>query len=181
MSARQLGNRLRAAREARGMVLQEVEARSAREFKASVLGAYERGDRTISAPRLVRLAEFYGMSPEELISSPEPVDIDLRTEEAAAAAETAAAFESVVPLSRSGTMIDVSLPDHSFGDDHVVQMVTNFIDDVRSSRESRSAYELRESDVQLLAAATGTKPSVIRDLVREVAMMHRKPGRARPV
>src|SRR5205807_1839890 len=41
--ARRVGERLRAIRKQKGLSLQEVEGASAQEFKASVLGAYERG------------------------------------------------------------------------------------------------------------------------------------------
>ncbi len=47
--------------------LQAVEARSEHEFKASVLGAYERGERTISVPRLQRLADLYGVPVDQLL------------------------------------------------------------------------------------------------------------------
>jgi transcriptional regulator with XRE-family HTH domain len=52
------------------MSLQEVEEGSGQEFKASVLGAYERGERAISVPRLQRLARFYGVPVDRLL----PVD-----------------------------------------------------------------------------------------------------------
>ena len=54
-----VGERLRAIRRQKGLSLHDVEARSNLEFKASVLGAYERGERAISVPRLLRLAEIY--------------------------------------------------------------------------------------------------------------------------
>ena len=41
--ARRVGQRLRAIRRQKRLSLQEVEAASSQEFKASVLGAYERG------------------------------------------------------------------------------------------------------------------------------------------
>ena len=47
--------------------LQEVEASSGQEFKASVLGAYERGERAISVPRLQRLARFYNVPVDQLL------------------------------------------------------------------------------------------------------------------
>ena len=54
--SRRVGNRIRTIRRQKRLSLQEVEARSESEFKASVLGAYERGERAISVPRLQRLA-----------------------------------------------------------------------------------------------------------------------------
>ena len=50
--SRQVGERLRVIRKQKRLSLQEVEARSNQEFKASVLGAYERGERALSVPRL---------------------------------------------------------------------------------------------------------------------------------
>lgn len=54
-----LGAHLRAVRRQKHLSLKAVEIASAGEFKASVLGAYERGDRAISVPRLQRLARLY--------------------------------------------------------------------------------------------------------------------------
>ncbi len=62
-----LGQRLRAARRQRGWSLGDVETRTDGEFKASVVGAYERGERAISVQRFVRLAESYGVPASELL------------------------------------------------------------------------------------------------------------------
>lgn len=72
-----VGERLRAIRKQKGLSLQEVEALSRQEFKASVLGAYERGERSLSLPRMHRLADFYGVPVDQLLPridrSPSPV------------------------------------------------------------------------------------------------------------
>ena len=65
--ARRVGQRLRAIRRQKRLSLQEVEAASTQEFKASVLGAYERGERVISVPRLQRLADFYRVPVDQLL------------------------------------------------------------------------------------------------------------------
>jgi transcriptional regulator with XRE-family HTH domain len=65
--AREVGKRLRSVRKQQRYSLQAVEAMSKQEFKASVLGAYERGERSISVPRLQRLAEFYKVSVDQLL------------------------------------------------------------------------------------------------------------------
>ena len=70
--ARRVGERLRLIRKQKGLSLQEVEASSEQEFKASVLGAYERGERAISVPRLQRLAKFYTVPVDQLL----PQDAD---------------------------------------------------------------------------------------------------------
>lgn len=65
--SQQVGERLRVIRKQKRLSLQEVEAQSAQEFKASVLGAYERGERALSVPRLDRLAQFYSVPVEQLL------------------------------------------------------------------------------------------------------------------
>lgn len=68
-----VGDRLRVIRRQKRLSLQDVEAKSANEFKASVLGAYERGERAISVPRLERLATFYHVPVDQLLPREEPV------------------------------------------------------------------------------------------------------------
>lgn len=65
--ARQVGERLRQIRRQQRLSLQAVEEQSGREFKASVLGAYERGERIISVLRLQRLAALYGAPVDQLL------------------------------------------------------------------------------------------------------------------
>ena len=68
--ARLLGERLRRVRQQQGLSLHEVESRSAGELKASVLGAYERGERAVSITRLHRLAAFYRVPVGQLLPDP---------------------------------------------------------------------------------------------------------------
>jgi transcriptional regulator with XRE-family HTH domain len=77
MSEVGVGERLRSIRRQKGLSLHDVEARSRMEFKASVLGAYERGERAISVPRLMRLAEVYDVPPDTLLPREPEVEIDL--------------------------------------------------------------------------------------------------------
>lgn len=65
--AKEVGLRLRNIRRQQGLSLQAVENSSDREFKASVLGAYERGERIISVLRLQRLAGLYGVPVDQLL------------------------------------------------------------------------------------------------------------------
>ena len=65
--SRLVGERLRSIRSQKNLSLSEVEIKSNEEFKASVLGAYERGERAISVPRLERLAKFYGVTIDQLL------------------------------------------------------------------------------------------------------------------
>src|ERR1700739_487923 len=65
--ARGVGEPLRTLRRQQSLSLLAVEEASGREFKASVLGAYERGERIISVLRLQRLAELYGVPVDQLL------------------------------------------------------------------------------------------------------------------
>ena len=116
--SRKVGERLRAIRRQKRLSLQEVEAASDQEFKASVLGAYERGERAISVPRLQRLARFYSVPVDQLLpgddgpafadpralGTPSSVTIDLRRLEAVGGAEADM-------LTRYLTMIQVQRQD----------------------------------------------------------------------
>jgi transcriptional regulator with XRE-family HTH domain len=65
--AKEVGIRLRDILRQQGLSLQAVAEASEREFKASVLGAYERGERMISVLRLQRLAQLYGVPVDQLL------------------------------------------------------------------------------------------------------------------
>lgn len=65
--AREVGERLRRVRVEQGLTLLDVERVSEGAWKAAVVGSYERGDRNISATRLLELAEFYGVSAAEVL------------------------------------------------------------------------------------------------------------------
>ena len=69
-----VGERLRSIRRQRGFSLQDVQRVSEGEFKAAVLGAYERGERSLSVPRLHRLAGYYGVPVVQLLP-PEPAAV----------------------------------------------------------------------------------------------------------
>lgn len=64
---RQIGENLREVRKAKSLSLLEVETNSHRKIKASILGAYERGERAISIPRLFEVAAFYEVSPGSIL------------------------------------------------------------------------------------------------------------------
>jgi transcriptional regulator with XRE-family HTH domain len=76
---RKVGERLRAIRRQKRLSLQEVESASEQEFKASVLGAYERGERAISVPRLQRLARFYHVPVDQLLPQDEGPSYSMET------------------------------------------------------------------------------------------------------
>lgn len=151
----QVGLQLRDVRRARRLSLHDVEVASGKEFKASVLGAYERGERAISVPRLQRLARFYGVPVDQLLPPLEqsgdgapvasPIDLDRRNE--------------------PGLTIDlVRLEGMS---DQEMAMLGRFIAMVRRQRgESRStALTIRRDDLLALAAMLGSDPDTLRDRI----------------
>ncbi|GAB7039733.1 MULTISPECIES: helix-turn-helix domain-containing protein [Catenuloplanes] len=56
----QIGERLRAARQAAGLSLAQVEEKSLGHWKAVVVGSYERAQRAVTVPRMDALLRFYG-------------------------------------------------------------------------------------------------------------------------
>jgi transcriptional regulator with XRE-family HTH domain len=83
---RRLGEHLRRLRKQKGLSLLDVQALSEGEFKASVVGAYERGERAITAVRLARLATMYRLPLQAMLppgeggdgAAPSGVAIDVR-------------------------------------------------------------------------------------------------------
>lgn len=71
----EVGERLRSIRKQRGLSLQDVQRLSKREFKAAVLGAYERGERSLSMPRLQRLAEFFEVPVSQMLPQDDGTDV----------------------------------------------------------------------------------------------------------
>lgn len=71
---RRLGDHLRRLRKQKGLSLLDVQALSDGEFKASVMGAYERGERAVSAVRLARLASLYRLPLQAMLPSSEAGD-----------------------------------------------------------------------------------------------------------
>ena len=65
-----LHNRLRQIRESQGLTLQQVSARSKGQISSIALGSYERGDRSISARKILQIAQLYNIPVTELFTTP---------------------------------------------------------------------------------------------------------------
>ncbi len=63
--------RLRSVREAKCLTLSQVAAMSSGSISAIALGSYERGDRTISACKVLELAKIYKIPVSELFEQPQ--------------------------------------------------------------------------------------------------------------
>lgn len=66
-----IGDKLRAARVRRGLSLAAVQEKSGGRWKGVVVGSYERGDRNITAAKLLELASFYDLPVSELLPGEE--------------------------------------------------------------------------------------------------------------
>jgi transcriptional regulator with XRE-family HTH domain len=79
-----LQQKLRQIRESQGLTLQDVATRSKGAISAIALGSYERGDRSISARKIMQIAHLYGLPVGELFNAADKnleagrVVIDLR-------------------------------------------------------------------------------------------------------
>ncbi len=138
-----VGERLRAIRRQKGLSLHDVEARSSLEFKASVLGAYERGERAISVPRLLRLAEIYEVPADQLLPRDFDGEISL-VESAGGAADQTGTF--AIDLVR---LHDVDDPD--------AQIISRFASSIQLERQDFNGRMLtiRRSDLRVLASCMG--------------------------
>ena len=140
-----VGERLRAIRRQKGLSLHDVEARSNLEFKASVLGAYERGERAISVPRLLRLAEIYEVPADQLL--PRELDGEISLVDPG----------GVSMAMETGFTIDlVRLHDI---DDPDAQILSRFATSIQLERQDFNGRMLtiRRSDLRVLAAVMGRK------------------------
>ncbi len=119
-----LGERLRLARRSRGWSLSEVESISSGEFKASVVGAYERGERSLTVQRLVRLAATYDVPLDSLL--PRPVE-------------------------PSDTMIDLTAPELSESNDGA--LIDRYLGTIQMMRRGDPReLAIRSSDLRLLSS-----------------------------
>ena len=150
---RRLGEHLRSVRRQQGWSLHEVEQASERRFKASVLGAYERGDRTVSIERLRQLAEFYRVPVAGLLP-PEPQP------------EGAAAEDPGSPQ----MVIDLVVLERRRHDEPVL---ARYVDAIRSRRgdPATRVLTLRERDLRGVAAAEGRSELDLADALREQGVL----------
>jgi transcriptional regulator with XRE-family HTH domain len=141
-----VGERLRAIRKQQGLSLQEVERRSSQEFKASVLGAYERGERAISVPRLQRLALLYGVPVDQLLpllDGDGVATIDLNERRGA-------------PMSQESVKIDLTRLEHLSGPE--ADMLSRYLSMIQVQRQDFNGRMLtiRRDDLRAIACILGT-------------------------
>ena len=143
--AEMVGERLRNIRLQKGLSLHDVELSSDKEFKASVLGAYERGERSISVPRLQRLARYYGVPVDHLL----PRD----PEDEETVAPTAAASEKIrIDLQRLETVVGP--------DKNILQRYLNLVQMQRGDFNGK-VLTIRKDDLRAIASVMDVTPEAL--------------------
>jgi transcriptional regulator with XRE-family HTH domain len=170
--ARAVGARLRTMRKQMRLSLQAVEAMSEQEFKASVLGAYERGERAISVPRLQRLAKLYDVPVDQLL----PPDDATVTRWGAAGAS-----EDVVPLNARRSMhagsgtdkvaIDLTKLHTVSGPER--DLLRRFLSMIQVHRQDFNGrmITIRAEDVRAIACLFGVTPDSMGSRLDELGLL----------
>src|SRR6476619_4926154 len=146
--SRKVGERLRVIRRQKRLSLQEVEATSTEEFKASVLGAYERGERAISVPRLQRLARFYNVPVDQLLPR-DASEIDLT--------DSAGNNDGERSSWDGADKITIDLTRFEGVDDDEARVLHRYVNTIQVQRQDFNGRMLtiRRDDLRAIAAAAG--------------------------
>lgn len=141
-----LGERLRKVRTQQDRSLNDVERSSRGEFKASVLGAYERGERAISVARLRTLADFYRIPLSELMPQRTSMTVT----------------PPVAVFHPAGVRIDLSRLTTEHYDD--ADTVGRFVNNIRTRRGDYNGriITIRRDDLRALAAVLDLAPAELR-------------------
>jgi transcriptional regulator with XRE-family HTH domain len=156
----QVGQRLRAVRKQRSLSLHAVEAQSDGEFRASVLGAYERGERAISVARLQRLAALYEVSVDYLLPNhSDAVTLDLRETAVAGAPPSwpVAGGEDGPPV-----IIDLDGLERLPADER--ELIGRYVGMIQVKRQDFTSRRIaiRRDDLRALAFLFETTPAIMR-------------------
>lgn len=155
--AKRVGERLRAIRKQKDLSLQDVEQASREEFKASVLGAYERGERAISVPRLQRLARFYNVPVDRLLPGDVSVDMDVIDVD-----DEAASAHRVFPDDGEKIRIDLQRLDHV--DSPERELLSRYLHQIQMQRQDYNGRVLtiRREDLRAIACMFELTPESLR-------------------
>ena len=160
--ARRVGERLRLIRRQKNLSLQDVEAVSDQEFKASVLGAYERGERAISVPRLQRLARFYNVPVDQLLPRDadeynQPIEEDVIDLDSPEIPKPRARF-----FDDERVTIDLTRMDCLDGQER--DMLTRYLGMIQVQRQDFNGRVLtiRNEDLRAIACLFETHPDMLR-------------------
>ena len=169
--ARRVGQRLRAIRRQKGLSLQDVEAASGHEFKASVLGAYERGERIISVPRLQRLAAYYEVPVDQLLP-PNAVEQERGASGRGTAGSDVDGEPVVVSRDSGAEKVTFDLARFRDIDDPELEMVRQYLNSIQVMRQDFNGRMLtiRRDDIRAIAGMFGTDPGALVQRLESLAL-----------
>ena len=146
-----VGKRLRSIRKQRGLSLQDVQRLSEQEFKAAVLGAYERGERSLSLPRLHRLAAFFSVPVGQLLPNE---DTEIRA----------------IPVPAGGLTIDLNRVEALSGPDSIV--VERFLRGIQMLRQdfNGKVLTIRSNDLRTLALLLDQSEAVFAERLTDLGV-----------
>ncbi|MGD0378786.1 MAG: transcriptional regulator [Acidimicrobiales bacterium] len=168
---RAVGARLRVVRNQLGLSLQAVEATSNQEFKASVLGAYERGERAVSVSRLQRLAKLYGVSVDQLLPHESDATRWWMSKDAESSGAAPPERPAALPWQNSDTVTidltrlrDVSGPERD--------LIRRFVSMIQVQRQDFNGQliTIRSSDVRAIACLFGMTPDAMGRRLEELSL-----------
>lgn len=147
-----VGTRLRSIRKQRGLSLQDVQRLSDGEFKAAVVGAYERGERSLSLPRLRRLALFFQVPISQFLPQEEDGERTLE------------------PLPSGGITIDLNRLERMSGTEAVI--FNRFLRSIQMMRQdfNGKVLTIRRDDLRLLALLIDQSEEAFSERLEELGL-----------
>jgi transcriptional regulator with XRE-family HTH domain len=173
--ASKVGTRLRAIRRQKRLSLQDVEATSNQEFKASVLGAYERGERAISVPRLQRLARFYRVPVDQLLPGDDGPDFGPRPGDGDIVIDLTQARPTVRGDDRS-VKLDLTAMERTEGTD--AEMLARYLRMIQVQRGDFNGRVLtvRRDDLRAIACILDVTPDLAIDRLAGIGVLYSAPS-----
>jgi len=170
--AQAVGARLRTMRKQMRLSLQAVEAMSEQEFKASVLGAYERGERAISVPRLPRLAKLYDVPVDQLLP---PDDVVATRWGAAGSAEVVAPLSArrAIQAGSGADKVAIDLTKLHTVSGPERDLLRRFLSMIQVHRQDFNGrmITIRAEDVRAIACLFGVTPDSMGSRLDELGLL----------
>ena len=147
-----VGARLRAIRKQRNQSLQDVQRKSNGEFKAAMLGAYERGERSLSLPRLHRLATHFKVPITQLLPQDDRGDAP------------------IAALPTGGLTIDLNQLEKLSGQDAVI--VERFLKAIQMLRQdfNGEVLTIRRDDLRTLSLLLDQSDNALADRLNKLGL-----------
>lgn len=155
-----VGRRLRSIRKQKALSMHEVEASSGGEFRASVIGAYERGERAISVIRLSRLAALYGVPVDQLL----PTDV--------VALDTVVDISDIDRARAANSPIIIDLVALAAMPGAEAETLRRYVSRIQVERQDFNGriLSVRRGDLRALGAILGIAPEAVPWQLRELGL-----------